>query len=506
MLKKINPLLAIIFSLVVLPSLAYSVWQFSRFTELENEVNQVYKNQLKTVLFSLNTYSDDYITGVFSEIESAVKKNKQSPEIKAVIAKRDFINSVVISYQPDFINAEVLAGTDKVLKSVTDKAQQLSTQLRRLPFYLDAGYSKKESAVDSVSAVIFFAFRDNNGKTIFSAVSILLPVLYKTMLGPKMASEEFKEYLVVISTAGHEFFRNSATSPKGKLEIKKEAVFFPGVMLSIKPLGKIFEQVIVERTRSNIILLIALNITLFTAVFVIYRTTKKQTELAQQKSEFVANVSHELRTPLSLIRMFAETLADNRINDENKKHKYYKMIVSETERLTLLINSVLSFSGLESGKRTFTKNTFRLDELLREILAGRETSLTEKGFNVSLEITGEDFNLEADRNAITEVILNLIDNAEKYSPETKEIKLSLHKSSDNIIFRIEDKGLGIPEKYSRKIFEKFFRIPTGDVHNVKGTGLGLSIVKQIVAAHNGDIKVFSKPGAGSRFEIIFKVS
>jgi signal transduction histidine kinase len=227
--------------------------------------------------------------------------------------------------------------------------------------------------------------------------------------------------------------------------------------------------------------------------------------LAAKKTNFVTNVSHELKTPLTSIRMFAEILKEKRQTDEKKKNKYLEVMVSETERLTRLINNVLDFSKIKEKKKSYNKKDIDCVELCNEIFQNHKERLINNGFIFNFIPKNKSLIINADVESMKQVILNLISNAEKYSIEKKEINLSVYKNDSNVIIEIQDHGIGIPAKYSKKIFKEFFRVDDSLATNVSGTGLGLTIAQKIINDHDGNIVY--KPGEkeGSIFQIILPV-
>ena len=221
------------------------------------------------------------------------------------------------------------------------------------------------------------------------------------------------------------------------------------------------------------------------------------------KSDFVSNVSHELRTPLALIRMYAETLEMGRVTNAKKREEYYKIINKESERLTRLINNILNFSRIESGRKEYIFQEADLNSIIQETIDIYSYHVKSKGFVLHVELTGDLPAIYADAEAITECIINLLDNAVKYSGEEKCIKISSGKIADDVYVDIVDKGIGISQKDLQHIFDKFYRVSSGMVHNTKGSGLGLTLVQHIVKAHSGEIKVESNPGKGTSFRILF---
>lgn len=243
-------------------------------------------------------------------------------------------------------------------------------------------------------------------------------------------------------------------------------------------------------------------VSILTGSILIIRSVYQEMNLAAKKTNFVTNVSHELKTPLTSIRMFAEILKEKRQTDENKKNKYLEVMVSETERLTRLINNVLDFSKIKEKKKNYNKKDIDCVELCNEIFQNHKERLVHNGFIFNFITKIDSIIIHADMESMKQVILNLISNAEKYSIDKKEINLTVYNKDNNAIIEIQDIGIGIPEKYSKKIFKEFFRIDDSLATNVSGTGLGLTIAQKIINDHDGGIVY--KPGekGGSIFQII----
>jgi len=247
-------------------------------------------------------------------------------------------------------------------------------------------------------------------------------------------------------------------------------------------------------------LMIMMALLVIAGIFMALRTASREMKLSQMKADFVSNVSHELRTPLASIRVFGEFLRLDRVKEHHKVREYGQHIEDESRRLTQLINNILDFSRMESGYKTYSFTEADVLEIVTETIKAHEMRLSESGFKVLVERPPFPLPLASvDPDAIARAFANLLDNAVKYSTSVKEITVSVAKKDEFIAISVTDRGIGIPREEREKIFEKFYRVGTGLVHNVKGSGLGLSLVKHIVEAHGGIVTVSSKPGAGSTF-------
>lgn len=276
---------------------------------------------------------------------------------------------------------------------------------------------------------------------------------------------------------------------------------FPDLILGIKLHGTTIASISAHLLRTNFIMLGALSLLLGAGLILTYRSVARELALAKLKSDFVSNVSHELRTPLALIRLYAETLEMGRISNTGKQQEYYEIIRKESERLTSLINNILDFSRIESGRKEYTFRETNVADLVRSTLESYRFEIEQNGFQFEQKIANDVPPLWVDREAIARSLLNLVNNALKYSATEKYLGVHLYRHSGGVNLEVVDHGIGIPAKDHVKIFEKFYRVGDPLVHNTKGSGLGLSLVCHIVKAHGGEVVVESAPGQGSKFTI-----
>jgi signal transduction histidine kinase len=220
--------------------------------------------------------------------------------------------------------------------------------------------------------------------------------------------------------------------------------------------------------------------------------------LSEMKSDFVSNVSHELRTPLSSIRVFGEFLKAGRAEDPETVRRYGRHIEAESRRLSRLIDNILEFSRIESGSREYRFAPADIEEIVLAAVEAFRVRFREAGFTIDYEgPEGELPALRMDPDAIGQVLYNLLDNAVKYSGESRWIGVTLAAEDGTVLCSVRDRGIGIPRAEQGKVFERFHRAGTSLVHDVKGSGLGLSIVDHVVRAHGGSVNLTSEPGEGT---------
>ncbi len=230
----------------------------------------------------------------------------------------------------------------------------------------------------------------------------------------------------------------------------------------------------------------------------------RQLALARQKTDFVSNVSHELKTPLTSIRMFSELLADQRVSDPEKQRSYLHIITSEAARLTRLINNVLDFSRMERGEKKYNIHDADLIKIVRETTETYRPHLENTGFQLDCALPSTELPVRADTDAIAQVIVNLLSNAEKYSDNQKKISIEASRREGPlpcVEVRVMDRGPGVPRGSEEKIFEKFYRAHDSLSSGIQGSGLGLTLARQIARAHGGDVTYEPREGGGSCFSL-----
>ena len=276
---------------------------------------------------------------------------------------------------------------------------------------------------------------------------------------------------------------------------------FPQLVLAIKYRGTTIADIGMKFLRFHYTVLAALCLVMVGGIWLTYRNVSREMNLARLKSDFVANVSHELRTPLALIRLYAETLELGRLTAKEKYQEYFRIIREESERLTALINNILDFSRIEAGRKEYEFKETNLADLVRSTLDSYRFQIEQNGFAFEENISSDVPPVIVDREAIARSLLNLVNNALKYSKDQKYIGVSLYRANSRVNLEVRDHGIGIAPNEQEKIFEKFYRCGDPLVHDIKGSGLGLSLVRHIARAHGGDVLVESIPEKGSKFTI-----
>jgi two-component system phosphate regulon sensor histidine kinase PhoR len=234
----------------------------------------------------------------------------------------------------------------------------------------------------------------------------------------------------------------------------------------------------------------------------LYRNWRKQQRLTELKNDFIGNMTHELKTPIATVSVAVEALRHfNALQDPVRTQEYLEISAGELQRLSLMVDKVLKLSLFETKGIELKNESFDLKTLAEEVMGSMRLQFEKYRAKLSMVTEGTDFSLRADKLHITSVIFNLLDNALKYSRLDPSIRIGLAGEPEQVVLSVTDNGMGIPSAYIGRVFEKFFRVPTGDQHNVKGYGLGLSYVSYVLQRHGGRISVESEEGVGSCFII-----
>ena len=228
---------------------------------------------------------------------------------------------------------------------------------------------------------------------------------------------------------------------------------------------------------------------------------RRQLALAQQKTDFVSNVSHELKTPLTSIRMFAELMQNGRGASVEKHPQYLRIIMVEAERLTRLINNVLDFAGLERKQKRFEKKPLDLHAVIERAWEGHELHLQESGFTTRWQAAPPPYPVVGDEDALAQILVNLLSNAEKYAGERKEVELHTYPDGAHVCVSVLDRGSGVPANEERKIFEAFYRAHDSLSSGIQGSGLGLTLAQRLAHEHGGEITYQAREGGGSNFTL-----
>ena len=516
MRKRNNWPLIIVISILVVPVIIYGFFELNSLTVDERELEKIYERQLTSVLFTINQSVQDKMSEITNKLEWDLE-TISNEELLEELRTYQFFNALYLrDIKTDEVElfTRIIGWQEEMMLSRSDSIYNANQSVvNRLVRYKDAGgfmkleqgsgqliYQDKEKDKQS-DFILFVLGKGDNAKLgiyFFDAV-----LMIEQNLGPRMQEIAQEDFILTCRRADNGL-QVYSTSEDIAGNIRSEPLdLLPEYEIGIAREGGTVEEAVNRRKANNLMALGLLMLVMITGIGLVFRNVQREMQLAQNKADFVSNVSHEIRTPLALINMFAETLLLGRVKEEGKKKEYYAIITKEVGRLTNMINRILSFSKIEANKRVYQKAPLDLNSVVRDVLNTYSYHLENNGFDYNTRLTGNGLMINADREAVIEVLVNLLDNAMKYSQETKLIEIETGEKGNMVYAAIKDHGMGIARNQLNKLFEKFYRVPSGDVHDTKGSGLGLTIVKHIMDAHEGKVEVNSELEKGSTFKLYF---
>jgi len=498
----------LILAIIILPVLIFSVFEIGRLRQNEKDIQDIYMNQLDAILYSINQYSDDVLSNLANRIENgqdepgAVNRLiKETSSIKSLLQFNDKLEYIACmpdtpcySMPIDYISARL---------SVSDST------VRRLLTYFRGGYRKIEIIGQPDKSEQWITFITETNEDVIVNLLIIDPEKFiGQVLDPKIQEVARAKFNIAAYRIGEPdpVYLSAKQSQGATINEKRPFWLFRNYEMGIELRDRTIAELASDRMKKNLIVILILDLMLLSGAWLIFRNIRKQLELSQLKSDFVSNVSHEIRTPLALISMYVETIEMGRIKSPEKIREYHNVILNETTRLSAMVNRILSFSQIENKKRKYSPEICDISDIAAKAMSGFRYNMENTGFKFNFEPVNDLPNILADREAITDAVINLIDNAIKYSGENKEIAVKTGLDTQYTWIEVEDHGIGISDKNQKYIFDKFFRVTEKNLANkVKGSGLGLAIVKHIMEAHQGLIEVKSTPGEGSKFRLLFPV-
>ncbi len=519
--------IALILTLVFLiPALFYSVYEISSLNKDEKMIADIYQKQLEAILFSVNQYSDDVLGSWIRKTEIGLESDLSAEDpIPASVQHLLELNSAIYlafimdtNYSPQSLRSFSLDGVhaDNLQSLIQSSLLQNQSSIDQLIKYKKSGFQKPIAIPTYLKSIYHYqllVYITGQREEEFKIAGFLIdPELFiEDLVGPRLQAISRDQFILsVYNTAAKGSAPVYCTQTADTVSIQSASLardlwIFQNYALGIRTQGASLQQIVRKRTTDNLLLLLGLDMVLIVALVYVFRNVKKEVQLAQNKSDFVSNVSHEIRTPLALISMFAETLEMGKINSEDKKREYYSIISKETQRLTGIVNRILNFSQAEAGKKILHIERVQLSQEVTSLLNTYDFHLSNKGFEYAFD-KEEEISVMADKESLSEMLINLIDNAMKYSSETKKIDITMGRDGKMGWVAVRDFGSGISRHDQKHIFDKFYRVPTGDLAKARGTGLGLAFVKQLIEQQNGKISVTSELGHGSTFKLSFPLA
>jgi two-component system, OmpR family, phosphate regulon sensor histidine kinase PhoR len=497
--------------LLLFPVAIATFYEYSRINDNEELISTVYQNQLETIVSSINTYAQDVAGNWSSRIDLWLmypsdddllqRLGNENPSILGLYTSKDKQPTKALYTSPDHENRSQL---------ITKIQQQEAASINQLLIYYENNYRKLLSHSPEENAFfLFFVGKDRDNEPVVCFIELDLQLFLQNHVGPRMQSIAQENFIIGLQhqPSGSILLTSEGTSVQNlRFDQEGEMWLFPQIKIGISLKQQTISDLASSRVKEGLLLIGMVLVVLIAGVWFLYSSVKKEIQLAQIKSEFISNVSHEIRTPLALISMYIETLEMGRVKTVEKVQEYYKIIGTETHRLSSMVDKILSFSKIESGKRIYKSEICNLNLITEQILETYHFHLNNKNFHLQFSPEQPLPNISGDKEAIADAIINLIDNGIKYSRDIKKIDISTGIEKRKVYIEVKDYGRGIAKKDQKLVFDKFFRVTNQNLANeVKGTGLGLSIVQEIVKAHKGKITLTSKPDAGSTFRLYFPI-
>ena len=510
-------LLVILAVIVLLPALFYSAYEISTLSMNERMMADLYATQVDFILFSMNQHMWDmaniHAGSVNTLFEEPIGSRQFTSALERFLQRNPVIVAIVVAdtfgHGPTLFSrgaSGALRPRIEELLRRNGEAIERVNRYKRVEYRRMVSIALGDTASTNDTLLLIFPLESERFGPRLGGVVVNETAFIQRVLGPRLTGAAGEDFSAAVLKAPRDSIVFSTDSVSaGNLSQRRDLWLLPGYSLGIATRGPTVEELVRSRYTLNLGLILLLDIILIAGAWMVYRSVRKEMDLIRLKSDFISNVSHELRTPLALIRMFAETLEMGRVKSEEKKHEYHATIVAETERLTRLVNNILNFSRMEAGKKEYHFASVQLNDLVSDVLKTYGFHLQGEGFIPSVSLGDTLPPVKGDAESISEAVINLVDNAVKYSGESKYLGISTGRTNGNVFIEVEDHGIGIAREHQEKIFETFYRVSTGLVHTVRGTGLGLTLVRHIMDAHGGSVRVDSVPGKGSRFMLLFPI-
>jgi two-component system phosphate regulon sensor histidine kinase PhoR len=364
-----------------------------------------------------------------------------------------------------------------------------------------------------VNDMMVQAFRDN----IYSDQSRRIDVAFlDSVIRNELTGDDLpQKYKFAVANDSNKVFTFSTNPPTydSKLPLGEsgKTVLFPSNIIDENIHLYLFfpdkRSFVLQEMQNSLIISLILVVFIIASLIIMFRTIMEQKRLSEMKSDFISNMTHEFKTPISTISLACQAMSDTDMIDEQANaavSPYVKMINQENKRLETLVESILQSAVIEKGDIKYKDEIINLAQLVENEVEKARFRIKSGDGKIEFNDAFESIEFQADRMHVTNIISNLLDNAIKYSKENPLIKVSIESDNKHVYLNVSDNGIGIKKEHIPRLFDKLYRVPTGNIHNVKGFGLGLSYVKAICDHYKWEIKVKSDFGAGTTFTILFK--
>ncbi|MCF8297802.1 MAG: HAMP domain-containing histidine kinase [Saprospiraceae bacterium] len=433
---------------------------------------------------------------------SIVSKNPLTLNVRNSINGKIIDTSIVFPESPqDVVLAqEAFNDKKKLQKSCAEECAEDCLEDKVDDYY---NWLNQSSVLNALfkNMMDFRLFQDNQIEPDF----FILDSLIKSELYSKGIETKF-EYGVFSSYANKLIFQKSGDYKKELISQARGFNLFPGSFVSNPnylmvyfPNEKRYLLLQMGGMLSISVILIFVLIFLFTYTI---NTIIKQKKLSEMKNDFINNMTHEFKTPIATVSLACEALNDKEIPKSNELYNNYIGIINEENtRLGTLAEKILQTAIIDKGELKLNKELLNINDIITEVVANIKIQVETRNGNIETILSAENIMIRADKLHMTNVIYNLLDNANKYTPENPELIISTENIANGIVISVKDNGVGISKQNQKKIFDKLYRVPRGNIHDVKGFGLGLSYVKAIVEEHHGSISLESELDKGSTFRV-----
>ncbi len=508
---------------VLIPAAALAVLQYRALASLESETKIAVRESLRQTIRAYDQYIQERVGGVSRRALDALSDGDYDPNredrllatLGGIVSESDAIDQAAVAYFCECPGqfAAIVTAVDTWYQTGPDASRWplrpllqeagVSEGPLNVPFYLHLEEGYGEDRFSRPPGLYAFQHAGSLVTSVRIPRSVLSTIVSDSIRNPpddrpqllgapefRLVRTETESPIVPLSSNGRYELSEALGAPLAKWAL---AAHFTGPSV---------EAIAHRNFLYNVALMVAVFAALICGVVLSLRAVARQARLAEMKSAFASNVSHEMRTPLSLISLYSESLELGRIGEPGRVHKYHRVIHRESRRLTQMVNNILDFSRMESGRRDYRMVPSSAEDVVEGILSGYREPIVAAGFDLEVDISTDLPPILADQNALSQAILNLLDNAVKYSPDRKQIAVRVAKRSGHVAIQVEDRGCGIPAGEQERIFDKFHRVGNPMTPVTRGSGLGLALAKHTVEAHGGRIEVESRPGGGSRFTIL----
>ena len=364
-----------------------------------------------------------------------------------------------------------------------------------------------------VNDMMVQAFRDNiySDQSRRIDVAFLDSVIRNELMGDdlpqkyKFAVANDSNKVFTFSTAPQTYDSKLTLSESGKTVLFPSNIIDENIHLYLFFPDK--KSFVLQEMQNSLIVSLVLVVFIIISLIIMFRTIMEQKRLSEMKSDFISNMTHEFKTPISTISLACQAMSDTDMVDEQSNaavSPYVRMINQENKRLETLVESILQSAVIEKGDIKYKDEVLNLVQLVENEVEKARFRIKSNEGKIEFNDVFESIEFQADRLHVTNIISNLLDNAIKYSKENPVIKVSIESDNKHVYLSVTDNGIGIKKEHIPRLFDKLYRVPTGNIHNVKGFGLGLSYVKAICDHYKWEIKVKSNYGEGSTFTVLFK--